>query len=397
MNSPHPTHPTLVFIHGFLDSADTWHDLTRQLGDSAVGALRVDLPGMGRRTGEPGPYSLERFAADVTTQVRALSRPVVLVGHSMGAQIAELVAQRLDRQVRGLVLLTPVPLRGTALPDDAMRTFHALGGNPAGQRELRLNLSVKLDDAQLERLGQPGDRVDPAAVGIFADLWNNGHPSGAEPARYRGPVLIIRGGADAFVSAELIASGVTPRFEAPSVVSIERAGHWPHVEQAGAVARSVGSFLTKLEPASSTSGVPDTPVAPQGWTRAFEHKSADAFADAFDPNVVLEASVLAKPVVGIDQVKTVMSAASKIYEALSFTHEAHNETLNDPRSYLEWEVQAFGGEQMRGITVLTKNAHGKIVHVAIHHRPLGGALKFSAELGRVLQGQVDASHFYRGA
>jgi hypothetical protein len=108
---------------------------------------------------------------------------------------------------------------------------------------------------------------------------------------------------------------------------------------------------------------------------------------------VLEASVLAKPVVGIDQVKTVMSAASKIYEALSFTHEAHD----DPRDYLEWEVQAFGGEQMRGITVLTKNAHGKIVHVAIHHRPLGGALKFSSELGRVLQGQVDASVFYRGA
>jgi len=390
MNSTHPTQPALVFIHGFLDGADAWDDLARHLNERAASALRVDLPGMGARAGEPGPYSLERFTADVTTQVRALSRPVVLVGHSMGAQIAELVAQRLDEQVRGLVLLTPVPLRGTGLPDDAMRTFHALGGNPAAQRELRRNLSVKLDDVQLERLGQLGDRVDAAAVGTFADLWNNGHPLGAEPARYRGPVLIIRGGGDAFVTAELISSGVTPRFEAPSVVSIERAGHWAHVEQPEAVARSVGSFLANLEPASDS---PDVPVAPQGWTRAFEHKSADAFADAFDPNVVLEASVLAKPVVGIDQVKTVMSAASKIYEALSFTHEAHN----DPRNYLEWEVQAFGGEQMRGITVLTKNADGKIVHVAIHHRPLGGALKFSAELSRVLQGQVDASFFYRGA
>jgi hypothetical protein len=311
----------------------------------------------------------------------------------MGAQIAELVAQRLDKQVRGLVLLTPVPLRGTGLPDDAMRTFHALGGNPAAQRELRRNLSVTLDDAQLELLVQLGERVDAAAVGTFADLWNNGHPSGAEAARYRGPVLIIRGGGDAFVTAELISSGVTPRFEAPSVVSIEHAGHWPHVEQPDAVARILGSFLANVEPATHIPGVPDVPVAPQGWTRAFEHKSADAFADAFAPNVVLEASVLAKPVVGIDQVKAVMTVASKIYEALSFTHEAHI----DMRDYLEWEVQAFGGEQMRGITVLTKNAEGKIVHVAIHHRPLGGALKFSAELGRILQGQVDASFFYRGA
>jgi pimeloyl-ACP methyl ester carboxylesterase len=393
MNQTHPTQPALVFIHGFLDGADAWDDLARGLGDRAAGALRVDLAGMGARAGEPGPYSLDRFAADVTTQVRALSRPVVLVGHSMGAQIAELVAQRLDQQVGGLVLLTPVPLRGTGLPDDAMRTFHALGGNPAAQRELRRNLSAKLDETQLERLGQLGDRVDAAAVGTFADLWNNGHPSGAEPARYRGPVLIIRGGDDAFVTAELISSGVTPRFEVPSVVSIERAGHWPHVEQPNEVARIVGSFLASVEPASAMPYMPDVPVAPQGWTRAFEHKSADAFADAFAPNVVLEASVLAKPVVGVDQVKTVMTAASKIYEALSFRHEAHN----DMRDYLEWEVQAFGGEQMRGITVLTKNAEGKIVHVAIHHRPLGGALKFSAELGRVLQGQIHASFFHHGA
>ena len=134
-------------------------------------------------------------------------------------------------------------------------------------------------------------------------------------------------------------------------------------------------------------------VAPQGWTRAFEHKSADAFADAFAPNVVLEVSVLAKPVVGIDQVKRVMTAASKIYEALSFTHEARNA----PRDYLEWEAQAFGGEQLCRITALTKNAEGKFVHVATHHRPLDGALKFSAELGRVLQGQLDAGFFYRGA
>lgn len=393
MNQSPLTQPALVFIHGFLDGAAVWDDVMRHLGERAAGALCVDLPGMGARAGEPGQYSLDRFAADVTTQVRALSRPVVLIGHSMGAQIAELVAQRLDEQVRALVLLTPVPLRGTGLPPEAMHTFHALGGNPAAQRALRRNVSMNLDDAQVERLGQLGDRVDAKAVGTLADLWNEGHPSGADSSRYRGPVVIIRGDGDGFVDAEMISSGVTPRFDAPTVVSIERAGHWPHVEQPDATARIVESFLATLDAASNTVDGPTPPVAPQGWTRAFEHKSTDAFADAFDRNVVLEASVLAKPVAGIEQVKIVMSAASKIYESLSFTHEAHN----SPRDYLEWEVQAFGGEQMRGITVLTKNAVGKIVHVAIHHRPLSGALKFSAELGRVLQGQVDTSFFHRDA
>lgn len=391
MNSTYLTPPPLVFIHGFLDGADAWDDLARHLGERAAGAMRIDLAGMGARAAEPGPYSLDRWAADISTRVRALSRPVVLIGHSMGAQIAELVAARLDRQVRGLVLLTPVPLRGTGMQADAMRAFHALGGNPAAQREMRRNLSVRLDDARLERLGRLGDRVDAATAGTFADVWNDGHPSGAEPSRYRGPVLIVSGNGDPFVNAELIASGVTPRFEAPAVVSIERAGHWPHVERPGAVADIVASFLANI-----VAPVPDTPepeVAPQGWTRAFEAQSADAFADAFAPDVVLEASVLAKPVIGIDQVKTVMSTASRIYEALTFTREAHN----GRHDYLEWEVMAFGGEQMSGITVLTKNAEGRIVHVAIHHRPLGGALKFSTELGRRLHGQIDASHFHIGA
>jgi pimeloyl-ACP methyl ester carboxylesterase len=392
----HPTHstpPALVFIHGFLDGAQIWSDVTRHLGQHAAGALCVDLPGMGARAGESGPFSLDRFASDVTTQVRALSRPVVLVGHSMGAQIAELVAQRLDQQVRGLVLLTPVPMGGAKLPDEAISAFHAIGGNPAAQRELRRSVSVSLDDAQIERLGQLGDRVAASAVGIFADLWNVGHPSGAEPSRYTGPVLIIRGDGDTFVNAAMLSSGVTPRFKAPTIASIEHAGHWPHVEQPAVVACAVGSFLANGEQAPNAAQLPDASVAPQGWTQAFEQKSADAFADSFAPDVVLEATVLAKPAIGIEQVKTMMTTASKIYEALSFTHEARN----GQRDYLEWEVQAFGGERMRGVTVLTKNAAGKIVHVAIHHRPLGGALKFSAELGRRLQGKVDASLFYSGA
>jgi len=100
--------------------------------------------------------------------------------------------------------------------------------------------------------------------------------------------------------------------------------------------------------------------------------------------------VLAKPVIGAEQVTTVMATASNIYEALAFTHEA----TNGLRTYLEWEAQAFGGVKLSGITILTKNEQGKIVRAAIHHRPLGGALKFSAELGRRLHGKVAAAHFF---
>ena len=124
------------------------------------------------------------------------------------------------------------------------------------------------------------------------------------------------------------------------------------------------------------------------WQRAFARRSASAFASAFAEDVVLEASTLYRPVSGRDNVKCVMEAASKIYEDLEFTEQAA-----DGHQYVEWKARAFGGKGLSGITVITRNAAGAITHLAIHHRPLGEALKFSAEIGRRLQGVLDASYF----
>ena len=185
----------VVFIHGFLDGAAVWDDVIAELGALDAELIRVDLAGMGDRSGEPGPYTLDRFAADVAHVVESAAKPVVLVGQSMGAQVAELVAARLPAQVAALVLLTPVPLAGTGLPDDAMAPFRTLGGQPTAQRSLRRQLSANLGEPQLERLGSIGNKATPAAVAASADAWNRGHPEGARPSHYAGPVLLVRGGA----------------------------------------------------------------------------------------------------------------------------------------------------------------------------------------------------------
>jgi SnoaL-like domain len=130
----------------------------------------------------------------------------------------------------------------------------------------------------------------------------------------------------------------------------------------------------------------------QAWTEAFHKRSADAFKRAFAHDVVLEASVLLRPLEGIDQVKTVLGTASEMYDELVFTQAA----TNGPRTYLEWEARALGGIQLFGVTVLSTNAKGEIARVAIHHRPLNGALKFSAELGHRSRGKIDASYFFDG-
>ena len=86
-------------------------------------------------------------------------------------------------------------------------------------------------------------------------------------------------------------------------------------------------------------------VRPQGWSTAFAEQSEKSFADTLAEDVTLEASVFTRPIVGRNRVKHIMGAASKIYEAIAFTHQAES----GARTYLEWQAKAFGGESLAGL------------------------------------------------
>ena len=104
--------PTLLFIHGFLDDAAVWEGVIAAL-DHELNTVRYDLPGFGPRAatiGDPDALSLESLAAEAGEILNGIDTPVIVVGQSMGSQIAEIVAAEHPDQVDGLVLLTPVPL-----------------------------------------------------------------------------------------------------------------------------------------------------------------------------------------------------------------------------------------------------------------------------------------------
>jgi hypothetical protein len=141
---------------------------------------------------------------------------------------------------------------------------------------------------------------------------------------------------------------------------------------------------------TTTAGNVATNVDEQSWTVAFENRSMEAFEAAMAPNVVLNASVLVKSIAGRDLVKICMGTASAMYENLAFVAQAKSEG----RTWLEWKARTFSGVELAGVTVLEINEEGKVTSIGIHHRPLEGLLKFSAELGRRTKGKIDPSHFY---
>src|SRR5580692_3804729 len=114
----------------------------------------------------------------------------------------------------------------------------------------------------------------------------------------------------------------------------------------------------------------------EDWIAIVRKNGMPEFAAAFAANPVLHTSVMSGPCVGVEAVATVFAAtAGGMYDTLAFTHE----TVDGPKTYLEWEGKAFG-KSVGGSTILTRNEAGLIQSIQIYHRPLPMVLQFSAEL-----------------
>jgi pimeloyl-ACP methyl ester carboxylesterase len=235
----------LVFIHGLFDDGGFWRRTIQALETRYLALVTLDLPGMGKAADDPGPFSLDRLARAVTSVVDPVNRPTILVGHSMGAQIAELVAAMRPRQITGLVLLSPVPLGGMALPELRATAFRSFGGNLKGERE-RLQSTSYLQAADLANVAATRATLHPTTVAALFDAWSDGHESGMEPSVVKAPVLIIHGVDDRFVTRDLLTNAILPRFGRARITSISNASHWPHLEQPAATAKAIDGFLAEI-------------------------------------------------------------------------------------------------------------------------------------------------------
>lgn len=107
------TGPPIVLIHGF-DASMRWWDRAVPPLARTHRVIRVDLLGHGGSSKPRSGYSMEnqaRVVADALRQLRV--RDPLVVGHSMGANVAIALAAAQPRRVRGLVVIDQ-----GARPDD---------------------------------------------------------------------------------------------------------------------------------------------------------------------------------------------------------------------------------------------------------------------------------------
>jgi len=233
--------PPLVLLHG---ASGSWTHWIRNVLPLAAWfrVLVPDMPGYGDSDAPPEPHTADGLADLVASGVNALLPPPTsldLAGFSLGGIIAGLVAARLGRRLRTLVLLGTGGL--------------ALGGAPT-RPLVRIRSAMRPDEVRhvyRENLKTlmiaSNDKVDDLAVFLQmesvrrARFKSEGIPESdsllkALPA-IRARVTSIWGSRDAFMGSHLedcrriLASGQ----RGPDFRVIEGAGHWTPYEAADQV------------------------------------------------------------------------------------------------------------------------------------------------------------------
>jgi hypothetical protein len=113
------------------------------------------------------------------------------------------------------------------------------------------------------------------------------------------------------------------------------------------------------------------------WLEIVRRPTLEEFSCAFSADPILEATVLAMPLLGVARIYQFFCTTRSMYDRIAFVQEARSTAS----TYLEWEG-VFQGKGVSGVTILTYGAEGAIERIRLFHYPYEQLNAFSAELVR---------------
>ncbi len=274
--------PALVMMPFLGGSRREWGQVIESVREQAV-CLGVDLPGFGASRDVPG-YTVEAMAESLMQTVAALDlRRFVLVGHSMSAKVAAVVARCAAEGeprvagLEGLVLVAPSPPGPEPLPDrKRSQMISALGDEPrtdergrrkdreAAENYVRENAA---DDIPAEIFAGAVDDV----LAMNRAAWRAWLESGSREdwservGVLRLPVLLVAGDKDGALGPEVQRSVSMPHWPNGRLASLH-SNHLIPMEKPAELARLILGFVEELNGSSARAARPDfsggVPVEP---------------------------------------------------------------------------------------------------------------------------------------
>jgi pimeloyl-ACP methyl ester carboxylesterase len=256
---------TLLLIHGLGSYMPVW---SRNLDELARTnrVVAIDLPGYGKSARANFDYSMAFYARVVDGLITTLHlQHVVLVGHSMGGQIALTHALRYPGRAEALVLVAPAGFEtfgkgeGAWLASAVTKEF-VLTTPPEA---IYANVSANFFNMPREARFMVDDRIrvvggpdfDAYAYAVSRSVWAMVHePVRARLGEIQVPVLVVFGADDQLIpnpilhggSTRDVAEAGTAQLPHGRLVLVPRAGHMVQFERPRAFDRAVDDFLKEV-------------------------------------------------------------------------------------------------------------------------------------------------------
>lgn len=190
---------TAVLLHGLGFGPWMWDRWLPLFAAEHVRTVALELPGHGPEGGNP---SFNEAVDQVEAAVRTIDGPVVLIGHSMGGLIAQILATRLE-DLRALLLICPLPAGQVRL----LPARENLGAVLRLARPLLTGQAIRVPEAEYRRLSF-SSLSEAEASALYARLvpWPNRltrdlalHRPNVDPDAIHAPVMILLGRQDPIV------------------------------------------------------------------------------------------------------------------------------------------------------------------------------------------------------
>jgi pimeloyl-ACP methyl ester carboxylesterase len=235
----------VVLVHGWMVDGRVYDAMLEAIDHGGRRFIVPDLRGTGSSDKPASGYTLARYAADVTAVIeKETSGKCVVVGHSMGGQIAQLVAATAPARVSGLALLCTVPADGIPLPADAAGLFRTSGGD-RGKQATILGLACKdISTAAKDALLDAAAAIPEACIQGAFDAWTSGGFADRLGA-IEAPTLVVASD-DPFLPPDFLREKVARPIKRARLVIVPGAGHYVQVERARETAAVLGAFLAGL-------------------------------------------------------------------------------------------------------------------------------------------------------
>lgn len=239
-----------LFLHYWGGSSRTWEGVIADIGADAR-CVALDQRGWGRSEALDERYDLDAMADDVEDVVAALGlSSYILVGHSMGGKVAQIVASRGLPPLAGMVLVAPAPPGPMEVPVEQRAAMLASYGSREGvEQAISVLAGRPLSDAQRKRIvadtlaGTPGAKREWTEHGMVAVVDRR-------LADFTGPVRVIVGDLDRVERPGPLQKSFAEVLPQAMFETLPETGHLSPIENPSAIAWACRAIVSDIAEAA---------------------------------------------------------------------------------------------------------------------------------------------------